>query len=295
MEETTGQFLKNRREEKGISLEEAAQETRIKLNYLRAFEEDDLDSLPEPAYRKGFLHNYAQFLGIEELEEQYQQEQLLANLLPEEKEEKKHLLKKKGVLLLSGLLLISVASLFLYYSLNTPSPRAIKHIPKDDIIPQKEMVLVPLPKEILELELEKEKVLIEKEQGQKLEEPQDDLVSEKEKGVSAPLEKQKEQELDEIPFTSTLPPKEQEKQGLVVFALATEEVWIRVVADKKDTFTYLLNPLDKKTFRAREEIKIRIGNAGGLHLRLNNKDLGSLGKSGQVMNRIFTKEDVFSQ
>ena len=289
MEETTGQLLKSRREEKRISLDQAAQETRIRLSYLKALEEDDLDSLPGSAYTKGFLHNYAQFLGIEELEEQYQQEQLLTHLLPEEKRPGK-LFGKKGILLAGGILLVSVVSLFLHYSLNVPSPEAIKHIPKDDLVAEKEVVLVLPPKEILE----EEKVLA-KELSQKLEESEDNLAPEKEEEVLAPLEEQEEQELDEIPFTSTLPPKEREEQDLTLFVLATQEVWIRVVADRKDTFTYFLYPADKKTFRADDRIKIRIGNAGGLHLRLNNKDLGPLGKSGQVVNKVFTKKDVLSQ
>lgn len=287
MEETTGQLLKSRREEKGISLDQAVQETRIRLSYLKALEEDDLDSFPGSTYRKGFLHNYAQFLGIEELEDQYQQEQLLAHLLPEEGRSGK-LSGKKGILLAGAILLVSVVSLFLHYSLNAPSPEAIKHIPKDDLVAEREMVLVLPPKEILE----EEKVLAKNEQSQKLEERKDDLAVQNEEQVLVPLE---EQELDEIPFTSILPPKEQEEQDLILFALATQEVWIRVVTDRKDTFTYLLDPSDKKTFRANDRIKIRIGNAGGLRLRLNNKDLDPLGKSGQVVNKVFTKEDVLSQ
>ena len=283
MEETTGQLLKNRREEKGISLDQAARETRIRLSYLKALEEDDLDSFPGSTYRKGFLHNYAQFLGIEELEDQYQQEQLLAHLLPEEGRSGK-LSGGKGILLAGAILLVSVVSLFLHYSLNAPSPEAIKHIPKDDLVAEREMVLVLPPKEILE----EEKVLA-KELSQKLEERKDDLAVQNEEQVLVPLE---EQELDEIPFTSILPPKEQEEQDLILFALATQEVWIRVVTDRKDTFTYLLDPSDKKTFRANDRIKIRIGNAGGLRLRLNNKDLDPLGKSGQVVNKVFTKEDL---
>lgn len=287
MEETTGQFLKRSREKKGISLEEAAQETRIRLSYLKALEEDDLNNLPGSAYTRGFLHNYAQFLGIEELEEQYQQEQLLTNLLPAEEKSGK-LPRGKGILLASGVLLVSVVSLLLYYSLKSPLPEVIRHILKDNLVSEKEEPLVPPPKEILE----EENIRAKEEQSQKLEETQDDLVLEKEKEVLVPLEEQEKQTLGEVPFTSTLSPKGQEEQDLVLFASATEEVWIRVVADQKDTFTSFLYPSDKKTFRAREEIKIRIGNAGGLHLKLNDKDLGSLGKSRQVINRIFTRKDL---
>ncbi|MDD3828150.1 MAG: DUF4115 domain-containing protein [Anaerolineae bacterium] len=59
-----GEWLQQRREELGISLEQAEVETRIRRRYLEALETEDLDSLPDPFVGRGFLRNYAGYLGL---------------------------------------------------------------------------------------------------------------------------------------------------------------------------------------------------------------------------------------
>lgn len=62
---TAGQILKENRERKEISLDDVARETKIRKPYLIALEKDDFQSLPSTATIKGFIRNYAQFLGLE--------------------------------------------------------------------------------------------------------------------------------------------------------------------------------------------------------------------------------------
>lgn len=61
---SVGSALRESRESRGISLEEASRVTRIGKNYLTALEEGTFDTLPNPAYVKGFLRAYATFLGL---------------------------------------------------------------------------------------------------------------------------------------------------------------------------------------------------------------------------------------
>lgn len=61
---SVGSYLRENRESRGITLEEAARVTRIGKNYLTALEEETFDSLPNMAYAKGFLRAYAAFLGL---------------------------------------------------------------------------------------------------------------------------------------------------------------------------------------------------------------------------------------
>jgi cytoskeletal protein RodZ len=55
MSETIGQTLRNARQERNLSLEEAAEETHIRVNYLEALEKGDLDQLPSQAHARGFI------------------------------------------------------------------------------------------------------------------------------------------------------------------------------------------------------------------------------------------------
>jgi cytoskeleton protein RodZ len=59
-----GEWLRQRREELGISLEQAEADTRIRARYLQALEAEDLDTLPDPIVGRGFLRNYASYLGL---------------------------------------------------------------------------------------------------------------------------------------------------------------------------------------------------------------------------------------
>lgn len=63
--ETLGQILKTARERKRISLSQAAAKTRVKLQHLEMMERDDFSRMPAPAYAKGFIRIYADFLGLD--------------------------------------------------------------------------------------------------------------------------------------------------------------------------------------------------------------------------------------
>src|SRR5918996_3829104 len=61
-----GEKLRRAREQRGVSLDEAAQATRISKRYLQALEEDSpLDDLLNPAYARLFLRNYAKYLNLD--------------------------------------------------------------------------------------------------------------------------------------------------------------------------------------------------------------------------------------
>jgi len=59
-----GDTLRQHRERMGITLEQAAEDTRIREKFLRALEDGDYQSLPGTVYTKGFLRNYAEYLNV---------------------------------------------------------------------------------------------------------------------------------------------------------------------------------------------------------------------------------------
>jgi len=63
--ETVGTILRRLRESKAISLSDAAEATRITRKYLQAIEADHPEELPSPAYLKGFVKTYAEYLGLQ--------------------------------------------------------------------------------------------------------------------------------------------------------------------------------------------------------------------------------------
>jgi len=63
-----GRYLMSIRLEKGISLEEISNETKIRVDNLLLIEKEDLAKLPVEVYVKGFLRAYAKALGADEKE-----------------------------------------------------------------------------------------------------------------------------------------------------------------------------------------------------------------------------------
>jgi cytoskeleton protein RodZ len=63
---TPGAFLAAKRGERGLSLQQAASATHIRLEHLIALEADEPDLLPAPVYARGYLRTYARYLGLDE-------------------------------------------------------------------------------------------------------------------------------------------------------------------------------------------------------------------------------------
>lgn len=68
MSQTLGEKLREAREERGISLSEVAEQTRISPIYLESIENDDYRNLPGGIFNKGFVKSFAKYVGISEQE-----------------------------------------------------------------------------------------------------------------------------------------------------------------------------------------------------------------------------------
>ncbi|MEM7115977.1 MAG: RodZ domain-containing protein [Chloroflexota bacterium] len=72
-----GQILREARENKGLTLAEVQEETRIHARFLDALETGSYETLPTPVHVRGFLRNYARFLSLDPkpLLDRYQSDQ----------------------------------------------------------------------------------------------------------------------------------------------------------------------------------------------------------------------------
>ncbi len=71
-----GNYLREAREARGVSLAQVAAETRIIQRYLAALESGEYHHLPGEVYARGFIRNYAQYLNLpaEEMIDMYRAE-----------------------------------------------------------------------------------------------------------------------------------------------------------------------------------------------------------------------------
>ncbi|MDN4523385.1 helix-turn-helix domain-containing protein [Fictibacillus fluitans] len=81
-----GDFLREKREEKGFSLEQLQTETKIQKRYLQAIEEGRYEVLPGSFYARAFIKNYSETVGLdyEEVFERFDSEIPIAEKEPTE-------------------------------------------------------------------------------------------------------------------------------------------------------------------------------------------------------------------
>ncbi len=61
---TVGSILHDARLAKGLTIEDVEAATKIRTKFLQDIEEDTFTALPSTVYAKGFVKNYAEFLGL---------------------------------------------------------------------------------------------------------------------------------------------------------------------------------------------------------------------------------------
>ncbi len=71
-----GEKLRDAREIRGVDIFRVERDTKIRSRYLTALEEGDFTDLPGDVYARGFLRNYASYLGLDadEIEEEWRSE-----------------------------------------------------------------------------------------------------------------------------------------------------------------------------------------------------------------------------
>lgn len=88
MSSSLGEKLRQAREERGISISEVAEQTRISPLYLEAIDGDNYKTLPGGIFNKGFVRSYAKYVGVDEQEALQDYSRLVA--ANEEKEDEKY-------------------------------------------------------------------------------------------------------------------------------------------------------------------------------------------------------------
>ncbi len=78
--------------------------------------------------------------------------------------------------------------------------------------------------------------------------------------------------------------EEQIQDGMALQIIAVELTWISVGIDNGTPKEWLLRPGDTVSVKAVETFALKIGNAGGTRLILNNRELGKLGPHGKVID-----------
>ncbi|HTR44669.1 MAG TPA: RodZ domain-containing protein [Thermodesulfovibrionales bacterium] len=80
-------------------------------------------------------------------------------------------------------------------------------------------------------------------------------------------------------------------QGYTLHVRADETTWLRVDMGEGKSEEALLKPGEEKEWTSQDGFDLRVGNAGGIRLVLNGKEIEPLGKKGEVVRIKLPKEE----
>jgi len=268
-----GELLKKAREESGKNLKEISDILKIRLDYLRAIEEEDFKQLPEEVYIKGYIREYAELLHIDP--ETALSAYALQTSPPQvDKGETPTKVtgdhkKSKTTYILVPLVLVFLG-LIIFFVLHSPKKEhEISQTPvkTEKVIPSP---IVKQPEETPQMPVE-------------IDEERPSPLPEKRKEVLTP---QADTLKETLPDKVTSP-KENKNIAKAPYALkifATDTLWLLITIDNSATKEMILKLGETVTFQAQEGFTLKLGNAGGAKVLFNGKDIGKLGEKGQVVN-----------
>ena len=278
MGESLGQYLREAREEKGWTLEQAAFKTRILYQYLKAVEDDNYEQLPAEVFAKGFVRSYARLLGLDELQilprfdesggqfyaKRDEREQLTRRVREEARR------KKANKLIVAGMVSVALVVLLLVTGHDRNRARPRMEPPQEAPSPANSAQVIPPGHSETPTRLEP--AARSESAAREAEQP---ATIEVERNFS-PL----------LPLEGIVP----DGGKLVVEVEAVERAWILVQADKDPGQQVMLSPGERVRWSAEEKIRLTLGNAGGVRVSLNGKLQGPYGSSGKVVkDLVFTR------
>jgi cytoskeletal protein RodZ len=291
-----GEWLRQRREELGISLEQAEADTRIRVRYIEALETENFDSLPDPVVGRGFLRNYASYLELDAAEASDRYSRLVAPPEPEPLPEKDAPFTRSDpfrpvplhdmpgfrttrswfvvAALVVAAALIAAAwwgypyiSRALFQQRATPTPTATQALISTD---------VPTATQTASAAAARTSTVAPTATG------------------ASPLEETATLELSPTPSLTPSPspsPSPPVYTGIFLELVFTDTSWIQITVDGVRQFQGELETDTYRSWYGEERIELRVGNAGAVLVTVNGELLGPLGAPGEVVDRIFEKVD----
>lgn len=252
--QTVGEILRAERLKKSLSIKDVESAISIRALYLNAIEEGNYSVVPGEVYLKGFIRNYATFLGLDshELMELYRQnkeqsgESEPVEPLQQEVKPVKSVPSKEGgsgwlKWLTAGVFVALLAGGFFWWSSESQQP-------------------APVPPKVTQ------------------QQPQQSAATPQQGTQTPPAN------LPVQPATPTTPTANK----VVVTAKFSAPSWTQISADGKVIYEGIPKNGESLTWEATEKLSVKFGNAGAVDLVYNGKSVGKLGGNGDVVVKTFT-------
>lgn len=267
--EEIGRTLRETRERLGLTLEEAERAIRIRASRLETLERGEFDSLPSAAQARGFLHNYAEFLGLEpeELLQRYDESRqpkrrrsLVARGTSKTVDNNDTVRRRRMLGWFStDIFVVAIITLGVIVVLIWGGRKLYANIGSGEdaasVASSADAVSLPT------------------------------ATSSPSPTVSA-LADLTQLTAEEPTATSTLILNVLDQVNLQV--IAERESWVQVLVDGEEIFKGRMSAGERYDYRGEERVEVFTGNGGGIRVIFNGQDQGLMGDIGQVVTRVWT-------
>ncbi|MCG3209111.1 MAG: hypothetical protein FOGNACKC_02730 [Anaerolineae bacterium] len=256
-----GEMLKRAREEKNITLDDAAQATHIRQNLLEALEADNYKAFPSPVIVRGMIRNYAKFLGLNPVEalRLYDGNGVIPvkgqRLTPDGIEFMNLSMSPRSVInweLIIGVLLLLIAV------------GGVGYLAYGNVV-QTSVTATPT-RTPLAAGMTEDSALV--------------LPTVTPLPTSTPT-----------PLPPTETPTPVVYSGVMVDLVVSQSSWVQILADDVKVFEGILQAGDTRSWSGERRVAIRAGNGGGVEVFVNGISRGLMGAEGQVVDQLWEKVD----
>jgi cytoskeletal protein RodZ len=264
-----GEHLHQRRDQKGLSLEQVAATTKIQRRLLQAIEAGQMDVLPESVYIRGLLKRFAEALDLpgEEFAQQFPVDTVST--------------RPRFWIYWSWGQLQPIHLYFLYVflifsSVNGLSMLMSRSAPSSASSLPLELELPDRPATQAKKTADQQKLNLKEFASSALKSafPLTDVLT------LEPIAHLKTQQtaLQKLPAPSPVAPD----KPVQVLVSVKEQSWMRVTVDEENSFEGILSAGVQRTWAGEKNVTIRAGNAGGVLVALNDQTPKPLGDAGAV-------------
>lgn len=308
--ESIGEFFRQVRETKGLTIEDIASKTRIRADFVKALEDGNFASLPDQVFARGFVRSYARSLGLDEddaiqrfvqsagayYDKQDERERLKVR---QAEEERKRQANRKAVAVAIGIAILTLVFLLSREqssllvrrsSSDIPAPastRTAPSTPEPQGAPpsQQSEAVLPAPEaKPGESPSLSAKTGMESNVGSGAGSASTD-PSVPEVAASVPSSLGSDGPLGGISLEGFGAMDGQ----LVLDLAATELSWVVVQVDGGSPQEALLRPGEKARWKGHDQFSVTLGNAGGVKAELNGIPQKPFGPSGKVARDVVIK------
>lgn len=290
-----GDLLRETREQKNLSLEDAEKGTNIRKLYIKAIEDGDYDKLPGEVFLKGFMKTYAKFLGLDgqKIIEQYKAEKSGVKLLPSDDEN-------------------TVDAQASQPSEKTTVETDLKKEEKTEKQPEKTTVNKPAAKSVPNID--------DFNESKKYLETKNSSGSKRNIFIiiiiivviivgavaflssqgsnsqpAADTQQTTEQTTEQQPQQQAQQPAPAPASGSDVSATFSQDCWTEVKVDGNTVLSETVKAGSSLNWKGNNQVEVTVGNAGAVDITFNGQPQGKMGDVGAVVTKAFVAPNAQPQ